>query len=95
MKNQIPFDAFLESVGRRRFEEAIGVSTQVVTRAIKENVMPAHWFLDVRDWCVANKFDVPEHLFRWEPKSRSKQNVNSHPDIQPASRKQTVSSGGA
>lgn len=77
MKKPITFSEFLNQVGRKRFQDAIDVSTQLVTRALNDELMPAHWFLKVRDWCVSNQIDVPEHLFRWEPKSRNKQNANS------------------
>lgn len=84
MKSLITFKEFLEQVGRSRFEKAINAPTQSVSRALGDGLMPAHWFRDVRDWCVANQIDVPEHLFRWDPKPRSKQNVNSGNPVQDA-----------
>lgn len=57
-------EQFLQSVGRPRFRDAIGVSDQLITRAVDEGLMPASWYFEVRDWCVANKIDVPDHLFK-------------------------------
>ena len=83
MVKKITFDNFLKSVGRQRFQDDLGKSTQLVTRAKTDGKMPAHWFRDVRDWCVRNQVDVPEHLFRWDV---SKQNANAVREIQvPAS----------
>jgi hypothetical protein len=79
-------EQFLKRVGRQRFQEENGRSVQLLTRAVTENVMPASWYLGVRDWCVRNKFDVPDHLFRWShgksSNGHSKQNVNSDADLQ-------------
>lgn len=72
---------FIDHVGRQKFEAELGHTPQVVTRAIRKNTMPAHWFRDVRDWCVANGFSCPEHLFQWSRPSpvnkRIKQYANS------------------
>lgn len=75
----ITLDEFLEKAGRQRFRKAIGRSEQLMTRAVRDGLMPSGWFIDVRNWCVTNKIDVPEHLFRWAKGSKcvshSKQNV--------------------
>ena len=73
MVQQMTFDSFLDLVGRQRFQDDLGKSTQLVTRAKSDGIMPAHWFRDVRNWCVRNQIDVPEHLFRWDI---NKQNAN-------------------
>jgi hypothetical protein len=70
---------FIARVGRKDFEKALGHKTQVVTRAIADGVMPAHWFFACRDWCSENGIEVPEYLFRQShtPKpGRIKQNAN-------------------
>jgi hypothetical protein len=56
---------FIETIGRDAFLKATGHSQQVVSRAIAENVMPAGWYLNVRDLCQERQVAVPEHLFRW------------------------------
>lgn len=91
-RNTLP--DFLAIVGRQRFQDEIGKSTQLMTRAIDDGMMPAHWFRDVRDWCVRNQIDVPEHLFRWEVKPRGKQNANAQSDIQ-AQGNENLTSGNA
>lgn len=76
---------FIESVGRARFESALGHPTQVVSRAIKENVMPAHWYFECRDWCREINVEVPEHLFRRSrrsPGERHQQNAKRKPRLQ-------------
>lgn len=55
---------FIKGVGRDRFEKELGHTTQVVSRAITADVMPAHWYFDCRDWCREIGEEVPEHLFR-------------------------------
>lgn len=82
MEKKITLEQFLDRVGRQRFQDEIGKSTQLVTRAKEDGMMPAHWFLDVRNWCVRNQLDVPEHLFRWSVKSRGKQNANDAAEFQ-------------
>lgn len=81
-------ETFLHSVGRPRFRDAIGVSDQLMTRAVDEGLMPASWYFDVRDWCVANKIDVPDHLFKRRKRkplnSLTSQNAKSAGPIQEA-----------
>ncbi|WP_083601335.1 hypothetical protein [Wenxinia saemankumensis] len=60
----ITVQSFLQDVGRKEFETELGVTTQVVSRAVKSNIMPAHWFFAVREFCSARSRTVPEHLFR-------------------------------
>ncbi|MDE4303995.1 hypothetical protein PXK30_03610 [Phaeobacter gallaeciensis] len=60
---------FLEKVDRQRFQEATGFSAQLVSRAKKEGVFPAHWFWKVRKFCADNGAQVPEHLFRGHPEA--------------------------
>lgn len=68
---------WLKQVDRVRFRDALSLSDQLITRAISDGAMPAAWYFDVRDWCVANKIDVPEHLFkRRKVVGRTKQNAN-------------------
>lgn len=56
----------ITAIGRPRFTEAIGRGPQVVSRAIRENILPAAWFPIVRDLCAEAGRPVPERLFRWE-----------------------------
>lgn len=73
---------FFGEINRRAFEDDLGYLTQVVTRAIANGHMPAHWYVPVRDWCAANGHDCPEYLFKWSRKSPTKQNANEAPEIQ-------------
>lgn len=66
---------FIQFVGRKRFEAELGVKTQVVTRAIRDDLMPARWFLSVRGLCNELGVMTPEHLFRWQHGHCNKQNV--------------------
>lgn len=59
---------FIATIGRQRFMEAVGVGTQVVTRAISENAMPTPWFMAVRCLCESAGIETPEHLFKWSGK---------------------------
>ncbi len=77
---------FLEEVGRQRFEAACGHGKQVVSRAIKKNLMPAHWYFDTRDFCEELSIPVPEHLFRQSYTPRSgggKQDDDQQGCVQP------------
>ena len=76
-------EAFIKLVGRSRFEEALGLPTQVITRAIKANVMPAHWYFGARDLGDSLDVEVPEHLFRQthkRPRPSNKQSANQPVD---------------
>ncbi|MGB1214937.1 MAG: hypothetical protein ACPG4X_16335 [Pikeienuella sp.] len=81
MKHQKSLEEFLDLVGRQRLQNGIGRSTQLMTRAVAEGLMPSSWYRDVRDWCVVNQFDVPDHLFKWSDGSgvaaHNKQNAYS------------------
>ena len=57
--------AFIDDVGRGPFEQAVGVKTQLVTRALSDNLFPSGWFITIRDWCEDIGKPVPENLFRW------------------------------
>lgn len=59
---------FIEAVGRSNFQDSLGHSTQVITRAIADDTMPAHWYVPVRDWCAEIGIVAPEHLFKWSRK---------------------------
>lgn len=63
-------ESFLEQHGRNAFASETGFSQQVISRAVVENMMPASWFVAVREFCARRGGDVPEHLFRWAHKSR-------------------------
>jgi hypothetical protein len=58
---------FIYSIGRAEFERSVGVMSQVVSRAIKENGIPCHWFINVRNLCDRIGVECPEHLFKWLP----------------------------
>ena len=59
-------EEFIAHVGRDNFQFMLGYSTQLVTRAIKTNVMPARWFLRVGKLCNVLKIEMPEHLFNMD-----------------------------
>ena len=59
----------IEQIGRDRFTAELGHAPQVVSRAVTEDRMPAHWFVGVRDICKANGITVSEALFKWTRKS--------------------------
>lgn len=84
VRKEHTLDSFLEAVGRKRFEDENGIITQSVTRALRDGKMPSHWFKQVRDWCVRNNLDVPEHLFKWSHLNSKdiKQNVNGEAGLQ-------------
>lgn len=77
---QMNMKEFLDAVGRKKFQDETGHSMQVVSRAVKNGLMPAHWFYGVREFCRANDFVAPEHLFQWShpspPNKLTKQNAN-------------------
>lgn len=75
-------EQFISFVGRERFQTELDYSTQLVHRAIKTGLMPAPWFLKVRALCNDLGVMTPEHLFRWEHKRHTKQNVNSDDQVQ-------------
>lgn len=56
--------ALVKTIGRDRFQSALGHKPQVVSRAMAEGVMPAHWYWGVRDLCNAVGVVTPEHLFK-------------------------------
>ena len=62
---------FLNTVGRQDFRASTGIPEQSLTRAISDNLMPAAWFRDVRDFCTERGIEVPEGLFRWSDKRKS------------------------
>lgn len=75
--------SFLNEVGRDKFQLELGHSTQVVTRALADNLMPAHWFVEVRDWAAKRGIDAPEYLFRFNRKPLdTTQNVHGASDVQ-------------
>lgn len=61
----------IDTIGRGTFADRTGHGQQVISRAIRENVMPAAWYVDVRDLCAEMGVEVPEHLFRWSCKRKS------------------------
>lgn len=52
------------TLGRDRIRRECGHGHQVLTRAVAENVMPAHWYFDIRHLCAESGIECPEHLFR-------------------------------
>jgi len=83
---------FVEFLDRKRFQDTLGHSAQVVTRAIRDNQMPAHWFIGVRGLCNEIGVMTPEHLFKWthpEPSNKhfSKQNANYAGEVQGLAKK--------
>lgn len=56
---------FIETLGRQGFAEKTGFAQQSISRAISENLMPARWYLAVREICIARGIAVPDQLFRW------------------------------
>lgn len=62
---------FIAQADREAFVGETGFAQQSVSRAIAENLMPASWYRDVRNFCAARDLPVPEHLFRWIDKRKS------------------------
>lgn len=68
---------FIDFVGRRKFQDSLGHTPQVVSRAIKNSEMPAHWYIGVRRLCNDLGVFTPEHLFKWtHPEPINKQPAN-------------------
>ena len=63
---------FLETAGRISFQNETGFSVQLVTRAKRVGVFPAHWFWKVRDFCELRGVEVPEHLFKGHPNANQR-----------------------
>jgi len=81
MKNEkIKIGDWLKTVGRDRFQEDLGRSTQLVTRALDDGQFPSSWYIGVRSWCYANNHPFPEHLFKMADlgpsRTDGKQNAN-------------------
>jgi len=55
---------FLDCVGRMKFQQAVQVGTQNVTRAKSAGVFPDGWFWRTRNFCKSIGVATPEHLFR-------------------------------
>lgn len=60
-------EQFVAEVTRPVMRGALGVSTQVISRAVAENRMPASWYLALREVCLRLGRDVPDHLFHMKP----------------------------
>lgn len=56
---------FLELVGRDEITSRFGFRPQDVSRAVKDGLFPSGWYPFIRDLCVENEIDTPDHLFRW------------------------------
>lgn len=69
----------IEVADRPTFEKEVGVKTQLVTRALSEDVMPPRWYIAVRNYCVSRGFAVPDHLFKWHD---AKQPADANPTEQ-------------
>lgn len=67
---------FIAHVGRDEFKRSLGYSPQLISRAVSENVMPARWFLRVRDLCSAFGVPTPEHLFKMDRRCLNTQYAN-------------------
>ena len=52
------------ALGRDRIRKEAGHGHQVLTRALADNVMPAHWYFDIKRLCDERGLECPEHLFR-------------------------------
>jgi hypothetical protein len=60
---------FLTEVGRTKFEQVLGHSPTVVTRAKNEGFFSSSWFIGIRNLCAKTGMDCPEHLFKWHVKA--------------------------
>lgn len=67
----------IEIADRQTFEKEVAVKTQLVTRALADNIMPTRWYIAVRDYCAARGFDVPDHLFKWHDAKQTADAVSS------------------
>lgn len=56
-------------LGRDRIRREANHGHQVLTRAVADNLMPAHWYFDIRRMCEEDGIPCPEHLFRRRAKS--------------------------
>ncbi|NSY36842.1 hypothetical protein [Leisingera sp. ANG59] len=63
---------FLEVAERAQFQKETGFSVQLVTRAKRVGLFPAHWFWTVREYCDRRGIEVPEHLFKGHPDASGK-----------------------
>jgi hypothetical protein len=66
---QITVAEFLTEVGRTKFEQVLGHSPPVVTRAKNEGFFSSSWFIGIRNLCAKTGMDCPEHLFKWHVKA--------------------------
>ena len=57
------------AIGRERIRKEAGYGQQVLSRAVTDNLMPAHWYFDIRRMCEEDGIPCPEHLFRRRAKS--------------------------
>lgn len=73
-------EELFEKIGRADLQKRLDVSAQVMSRAKKQNRMPANWFLLVRDMCRSAGVKFPEDLFHM--KHDDKQNVDDGADVQ-------------
>ncbi|KIC19632.1 hypothetical protein RA21_03845 [Leisingera sp. ANG-DT] len=63
---------FLDVADRVQFQKETGFSVQLVTRAKRVGLFPAHWFWAVRSYCQKHGIEVPEHLFKGHPDASGK-----------------------
>lgn len=65
---------FLDGVGRDKIISRFGFRAQDVSRAARDGMFPSGWFPYIREICVEQNVDVPDHLFRWSrvPKKNQK-----------------------
>lgn len=57
------------AIGRERIRKEAGYGQQVLSRAVTDNLMPAHWYFDIKRLCDEKGVECPEHLFRWRSKA--------------------------
>lgn len=52
------------ALGRANIRQRAGHGHQVLSRAANDNLMPAHWYFDIKRLCDERGIPCPDHLFR-------------------------------
>ena len=61
----------IAQIGRADVVRGVPAPESSVSRAIKDNLMPAHWYPSMRALGSTKGVSVPLELFRWSDKRRS------------------------
>lgn len=58
-----------DALGRDAIRKDGGHGHQVMSRALKENVLPSHWLPQIDRMCTAAGIECPRHLFRFHQRA--------------------------